>query len=57
MGSKKMYGRFPHSLDEELVHKKHSYQWLKFGDIKGETENTIVTAQDQALSTNNLKKK
>jgi hypothetical protein len=25
---------------------------LKFGDIKGETESTIVAAQDQAISTN-----
>jgi hypothetical protein len=30
---------------------------LKFGDIKGETESTIVAAQDQAISTNYFKRK
>jgi hypothetical protein len=30
---------------------------LKFGDIKGETESTIVAAQDQALSKNCFKEK
>jgi hypothetical protein len=34
------------------VHKEQSYRWLKFGDIKGETESTVVAAQDQAISTN-----
>ena len=28
------------------------YRQLKFGDIKGETESTIVAAQVQAISTN-----
>jgi hypothetical protein len=51
-----MHGQFPHSLDEKLVDKEQSYQWLKFGDIKGETESTIVAAQDQAISTNYLKR-
>jgi hypothetical protein len=37
-----MHGQFPHSLDEKLVDKEESYRWLKFGDIKGETESTIV---------------
>jgi hypothetical protein len=58
MGRKKrMHGQFPHSLDEKLVDKEQSYQWLKFGDIKGETESTIVAAQDQAVSTNYFKRK
>ena len=34
-----------------------SYRWLKSGDIKGETESTIVAAQDQAISTNYFKNK
>jgi hypothetical protein len=38
------------------VGKKQSYQWLKFGDIKGGTESTVVAAQDQALSINYFKK-
>jgi len=34
---------------------EQSYRWLKSGDIKGETESTIVAAQDQAISTNYFK--
>ena len=36
---------------------EQSYQWLKFGDIRGETESTIVAPQDQAVSTNYFKNK
>jgi hypothetical protein len=53
---KRMQGQFPCSLDEKLVDKEQSYRWLKFGDIKGETERTIVAAQDQAISTNYFKR-
>jgi hypothetical protein len=52
-----MHGQFPRSLDEKLVDKEQSYQWLKFRDIKGETESTIVAAQGQAISTNYFKRK
>jgi hypothetical protein len=52
-----MHGQFPRSLDEKLVDKGQSYRWLKFGGIKGETESTIVAAQDQAISTNYFKRK
>jgi hypothetical protein len=27
------------------VDKEQSYRWLKFGDIKGETESTIVAVR------------
>jgi hypothetical protein len=57
MGSKRLHGQFPWSLDEGLIDKEQSYQWLKFGDIKGETESVIMAAQDQAISTNYFKKK
>jgi len=40
-----------------LVDIGQSYRWLKSGDIKGETESTIVTGQDQAISTNSFKNK
>ena len=36
---------------------EQSYRWLKSGDIKGETESTIVAAQDQAIGTNYFKNK
>jgi hypothetical protein len=37
--------------------RNKSYRWLKFGDIKGETESTIAATQDQAISTNCFKRK
>jgi len=52
---KRMHGQLPHNLDEKLVDIEQSYCWLKSGDIKGETESTIVVAQDQAISTNYFK--
>ena len=36
---------------------EHLYRWLKFGDIKRETENTIVAAQDQVTSKDYFKNK
>jgi hypothetical protein len=35
---KRIHGQFPRSLDEKLVDNKQSYQWLKSGNIKGETK-------------------
>ena len=54
---KRMHGQLPHNLHEKLVDIEQSYRWLKSGDIKGETESTIVAAQDQAISTNYFRKK
>jgi len=54
---KRKHGQFPRNLDEKLVDIEQSYRWLKSGDIKGETESTIVAAQDQAISTNYFKNK
>jgi hypothetical protein len=53
--AKRLHGQFPRSLDEGLINKEQSYRWLKFGDIKGETETVIMAAQDQAISTNYFK--
>jgi hypothetical protein len=39
-----MHGQLPHNLDLKLVDKGQSHQWLKFGNIKGETLSTIVAA-------------
>jgi len=52
-----MHGQLPRNLHEKLVDIEQSYRWLKSGDIKGETESTIVAAQDQAISKNCFKKK
>ena len=46
-----MHGQLPRNLDEKLVDIEQSYRWLKFGDIKGEIESTIVEAQNQVIST------
>jgi len=43
--------------DERVVENEESYWWLKFGDIKAETESTIVAAQGQAVSTHYFKNK
>jgi len=52
-----MHGQLPSNLDEKLVDIEQSYRWLKSDDIKGETESTIVAAQDQAISTSYFKNK
>ena len=52
-----MHGQLPRNLDEKLVDIEQPYRWLKFSDIKGETESTIVAAQDQAVSIDYFKNK
>jgi len=47
----------PRNLDEKLVDIEQLYHWLKSGDVKGETESTIVAAKDPAISTNYFKNK
>jgi len=54
---KRTHGQLPRNLDEKLVDIEQSYRWIKSGEIKGETESTIVAAQDQAISKNYYKKK
>jgi len=54
---KRLHGQLPRSLDEKLVDIEQSYRWLKYADIKGETESTIMATQDQAISTNYFKNK
>jgi hypothetical protein len=52
-----MHWQLPHRLDKKVVAIEQSHWWLKSEDIKGETESTIVAAQDQAISTNYFKNK
>jgi len=54
---KRMHGQLPRNLGEKLVDIEQSYHWLKSRDIEGETESTIVAAQDQAISINYFKNK
>jgi len=39
----------PCNVEMKLVDNEQSYRWLKFGDIKEETESTVVAAHDQAI--------
>ena len=52
-----MHRQLPRNLDDKLLDIEQSYHWLKSGDIKGETESTIVATQDQAISINYFKNK
>jgi hypothetical protein len=54
---KKMHGQLPRNFDKKLVDIEKAYRWLKSGDIKGETESTIVAAQEQAIIKNYFKNK
>jgi len=40
----------------EQVRGERSWDWLKKGALKKETESTIIAAQDQAITTNNIRK-
>jgi hypothetical protein len=53
----RLHGQIPPSLDERLIDKEQSYRWLKFGDIKGETKGTVMSAHDQAICTDYFMKK
>ena len=50
---KPLHGQFRKATEE--VGRKTSWDWLKKGYLKKETESTIVAAQDQALCTRNLR--
>ena len=49
-----MHGQFQKAT--EKVKGNKSWDWLKKGYLKKETENTIIAAQDQALCTGNMRK-
>jgi hypothetical protein len=36
--------------------QSQSYRWLRFGDIKGKAESTVVAAEDQAINKNYFKR-
>ena len=50
---KPLHGQFRKATEE--VRSKRSWDWLKKGYLKKETESTILAAQDQALCTRNLR--
>jgi hypothetical protein len=36
-------------MDRQLIGEEDTFLWQSWGDLKGETENEILAAQDQAL--------
>lgn len=51
--SMKLHGQFENDTEEVKV--KESWDWLRRGDLKRETEALIMAAQEQALNTNSIK--
>lgn len=49
--NKKMHGQLFRDMNQLAIDKNTSFAWLKYGDLKVETESLIVAAQDQALKT------
>jgi len=54
---KRLHGQLLRNLDEKLVDIEESYRWLNYGDIKGETESTIVQLRTKHLVKTILKTK
>ena len=48
---KAMYGKFPNYVYKDYVDVELSFKWMKHTGLKGETEELITAAQDQALNT------
>ena len=53
---KPLHGQYPKKV-QESESLTHSWNWLKAGWLKKETEGLLLAAQDQALPTRNYKVK
>uniref|UniRef100_A0A336M9S3 CSON013850 protein n=1 Tax=Culicoides sonorensis TaxID=179676 RepID=A0A336M9S3_CULSO len=51
-----LHGRYPTSLENTLVDKKSSLQWLKTGHLYPETEGFVMAIQDRVMRTRNYEK-
>jgi hypothetical protein len=49
--NKVMHGQYTRNMDRQLISEEDMFLWLLKGDLKAETENEIMAAQDQALNT------
>ena len=54
---KPMHGQYAGEMKNKTVDAELTFQWLKNGSLKGETESLIVAAQDQAIFTNYIRKR
>jgi len=46
-----MHGQYIRSINMQLISEEDTLLWLSRGDMKAETENEIIAAQDQILQT------
>jgi len=46
-----MHGQYTRSRDRQLISEEDMFLRMSRGDLKAETENEIIVAQDQALQT------
>ncbi|CAK1579245.1 unnamed protein product [Parnassius mnemosyne] len=53
---KVLHGRHYHDLEQPLIDKAASNQWLKIGSLFPETEGFIIAIQDQVINTRNYRK-
>jgi len=51
MENKVMRDQYIINIDRLLIGEEDTFIWLSEGDLKAETENEIVAAQDRALQT------
>jgi len=49
--NKVMHGQYIRNMARLLISEEDTFLWLSKGDLKAETENEIMAAQDQALNT------
>jgi hypothetical protein len=48
---KAMYAQYIRNIDRQTIIAEDTLLWPSKGDLKGETENEIITAQDRELKT------
>ena len=48
---KQMHGKFPTLLEKEYIDTEEVFHWMKFSELKGETEGLVTAVQDHALNT------
>ena len=44
-----MHEKFPTLLAKGYIDTEQSFQWMKYSELKGEREDLVTAAQDQAL--------
>ncbi|KAI5748289.1 hypothetical protein M8J77_023892 [Diaphorina citri] len=54
---KKMHGQYGKIMKSDHINREQTYKWLTQGRLKGETEGLIIAAQDQAITTNYIKRR